>query len=164
MRLGDLTALPSSADTAITGLTEDSRRVRAGMVFVAVPGSALDGHAFVADALSRGAAAIVAERDVAATVPVIRVPSARQALAEMAARFYGHPARELDVMGFTGTFGKTSTSDVLRQLLDAGGRRTGILGSLGARYGAFAQSSMGLTTPAPVELHAALRGLRDAGA
>jgi UDP-N-acetylmuramoyl-L-alanyl-D-glutamate--2,6-diaminopimelate ligase len=164
MRLADLTALPSSSDPEITGLTEDSRRVTPGMVFVAVPGSALDGHAFIDEAVSRGASAVVAERDVAAGVPVVRVPSARKALAEMAARFHGHPARDLQIIGFTGTFGKTSTSDVLRQLLDASGRRTGILGSLGAGYGAFAQSAMGLTTPAPVELHRALRGLRDAGA
>jgi UDP-N-acetylmuramoyl-L-alanyl-D-glutamate--2,6-diaminopimelate ligase len=164
MRLAELTALPSSADPQITGLTEDSRRVAPGMVFVAVPGSALDGHAFVEEAVSRGAVAIVAEREVAADVPVVRVPSARKALAAMAARFHQHPARELDIIGFTGTFGKTSTSDVLRQLLDAGGRRTGILGSLGARHGSYAQPPMGLTTPAPVELHAALRGLRDSGA
>ena len=164
MRLAELTTLPSSADPEVTGLTEDSRRVAPGMVFVAVPGSALDGHAFVDEAVSRGAVAIVAEREVAADVPVVRVPSARKALAEMAARFHHHPARELDVIGFTGTFGKTSTSDVLRQLLDAAGRRTGILGSLGARHGSYDQPPMGLTTPAPVELHAALRGLRDAGA
>ncbi|HVD94355.1 MAG TPA: Mur ligase domain-containing protein, partial [Vicinamibacterales bacterium] len=73
MRLSELTGLPSSADPEITGVTEDSRRVGPGMVFVAVPGSALDGHAFVADAVSRGAVAIVAERDVAAAVPVVRV-------------------------------------------------------------------------------------------
>jgi UDP-N-acetylmuramoyl-L-alanyl-D-glutamate--2,6-diaminopimelate ligase len=164
MRLADLIALPASPDPEITGLTEDSRRVTPGMVFVAVPGSALDGHAFIDEAVSRGASAVVVERDVAAGVPVVRVPSARRALAEMAARFHGHPARDLQIIGFTGTFGKTSTSDVLRQLLDASGRRTGILGSLGAGYGAFAQSAMGLTTPAPVELHRALRGLRDAGA
>ena len=164
MRLVDLIGVPASSDPEIAGLTEDSRRVTPGMVFVAVPGSALDGHAFIDEAVSRGASAVVAERDVAPSVPVVRVPSARGALAEMAARFHGHPARDLQIIGFTGTFGKTSTSDVLRQLLDASGRRTGILGSLGAAYGAFAQSAMGLTTPAPVELHRALRGLRDAGA
>jgi UDP-N-acetylmuramoyl-L-alanyl-D-glutamate--2,6-diaminopimelate ligase len=164
MRLTDLTGLPSERDPEVTGLTEDSRRVTPGMVFVAVPGSALDGHAFVGDAVARGAAAIVAERHVDQPVPVVRVPSARKALAEMAARLHGHPARDLAIVGFTGTFGKTSTSDVLRQLLDAAGRRTGLVGSLGARYGGFAQPAMGLTTPAPVELHAALRGLRDAGA
>jgi UDP-N-acetylmuramoyl-L-alanyl-D-glutamate--2,6-diaminopimelate ligase len=164
MRLSELTQTSSPADPEISGLTEDSRRVTPGMLFVAVPGSALDGHAFVDDAVNRGAAAIVAEREVRVPVPVVRVASSRQALAGMAAQFHGHPARDLHLIGFTGTFGKTSTSDVLRQLLDASGRRTGVLGSLGARYGAFAQSGLGLTTPAPVEMHAALRGLRDAGA
>jgi UDP-N-acetylmuramoyl-L-alanyl-D-glutamate--2,6-diaminopimelate ligase len=164
MRLSDLTQRPSPSDPLVSGVTEDSRRVTPGTVFVAVPGSALDGHTFVDDAVARGAAAIVAERDVTAAVPVIRVDSARKALADLAARFHGHPARDLHLIGFTGTFGKTSTSDVLRQLLDAAGRRTAVLGSLGARYGSFARSGLGLTTPAPVELHAALRDLRDAGA
>ena len=94
----------------------------------------------------------------------MRVDSARRALAVLAARFYGAPAEALRIVGFTGTFGKTSTSEILRVLLDAGGARTGVLGSLGARYGAFHDPGNGLTTPAPVELHRALRGLRDAGA
>ena len=164
MRLSDLTERSSPSDPIVTGITEDSRRVSPGMVFVAVPGSALDGHAFIEDAISRGAVAIVAEQDVSAPVPVVRVDSTRKALADLAARFHGNPARDLQLIGFTGTFGKTSTSDVLRQLLDAGGRRTAVLGSLGARYGSFARAGLGLTTPAPVELHAALRDLRDAGA
>ena len=153
-------------DPKITGLSEDSRRIQQGMVFVAIRGSAADGHAYVSDALARGAFAVVAERPVAvpAGVALVIVPSARAALAGMAARFYGHPARDLTVIGFTGTFGKTSTSDVLRRLLDAAGRRTGVLGSFGARYAAFHQPDRGLTTPAPVELHAALRGLAQAGA
>ncbi len=70
----------------------------------------------------------------------------------------------LSLIGFTGTFGKTSTSDILRRLLDAAGQQTGVLGSLGARYKGFHDPGEGLTTPAPVELHRALRGLTDAGA
>jgi len=151
-------------DVEVTGISEDSRRIIPGMVFVAVPGSSLDGHAFVSDAVRRGAAAVIAERPVPAGIPVIRVPSARTALATIAARFFGNPAAALHLVGFTGTFGKTSTSDILRQLLDAGGHRTGVLGSLGARYGSLREASGGLTTPAPVELHAALRDLKDAGA
>jgi UDP-N-acetylmuramoyl-L-alanyl-D-glutamate--2,6-diaminopimelate ligase len=153
-------------DPKITGLSEDSRRIQQGMLFVAIRGSSADGHAYVSDALARGAFAVVAERPVTvpAGVALVIVPSGRAALAAMAARFYGHPARELTTIGFTGTFGKTSTSDVLRRLLDASGRRTGVLGSFGARYEAFHQPDRGLTTPAPVELHAALRGLVQAGA
>jgi UDP-N-acetylmuramoyl-L-alanyl-D-glutamate--2,6-diaminopimelate ligase len=95
---------------------------------------------------------------------VVRVPSARRALADAAAAFYGHPADELHLVGFTGTFGKTSTSGILRVLLETMGAKVGVLGSLGARYAHFHDPGTGLTTPAPVELHAALRNLRDAGA
>jgi UDP-N-acetylmuramoyl-L-alanyl-D-glutamate--2,6-diaminopimelate ligase len=153
-------------DPDIPGLSEDSRRITPGMLFVAVPGTAQDGHAYVAEAIARGAAAIVAERseDVPDDVPLVRVDSARRALAVLAARFYGAPAEVLQIVGFTGTFGKTSTSEILRVLLEAGGSRTGVLGSLGARYGDFHDPGNGLTTPAPVEMHRALRGLRDAGA
>jgi UDP-N-acetylmuramoyl-L-alanyl-D-glutamate--2,6-diaminopimelate ligase len=131
-----------------------------------VPGTQLDGHGYIADALSRGAAVVVAERtgSIPLGVPVIRVPSSRDALALLASRFYGTDGRRLPVIGFTGTFGKTSTSEILRRLLDAAGERTGIIGSLGARYAAFHDAGVGLTTPAPVELHRTLRALEDAGA
>lgn len=165
-RLADGFECRGPHDPEVTGVSEDSRRITPGMLFVAVPGAVQDGHAFVAHALSRGAAAIVAERavDVPENVPFVQVDSARLGLAVLAARFYGHPAAELEVVGFTGTFGKTSTSEILRALLAAGGFRPGVLGSLGARYGDFLDPGTGLTTPAPVELHRALRGLRDAGA
>lgn len=168
MRLSELAPehfVAGTADPDLSGLTEDSRRITSGMLFVAVPGTALDGHSYISDALTRGAAAIVAERAMESPpVAFLQVPSARRALSSMAARFYGEPARSLEIVGFTGTFGKTSTSDILRQLLAAGGARPGVLGSLGARFATFYDPSNGLTTPAPVELHKALRGLKDAGA
>jgi UDP-N-acetylmuramoyl-L-alanyl-D-glutamate--2,6-diaminopimelate ligase len=165
-RLAEGFEIRAESDPDLTGISEDSRRIRAGMLFVAVPGASQDGHAYVADAIARGAAAVVAERppDLPVTVPFVRVESARRALAVLAARFYGAPAEALQIIGFTGTFGKTSTSEILRTLLEADGSRTGVLGSLGARYGPFHDPGNGLTTPAPVELHRALRGLRDAGA
>lgn len=168
MRLSELAPehfVAGTADPDLSGLTEDSRRITAGMLFVAVAGTALDGHSYISDALTRGAAAVVSERAVdSPRVAFLQVPSARRALASMAARFYGEPAHSLEIVGFTGTFGKTSTSDILRQLLAAGGARPGVLGSLGARFGAFYDPGNGLTTPAPVELHRALRGLKEAGA
>lgn len=170
MRLSELAAgyhvVSSGADPDVTSITEDSRRVEAGTMFVAVPGTSLDGHAYIPDAVARGAVAIAVERDgaVPGHIVQVRVPSSRRALADLAARFHDQPAGKLSVIGFTGTFGKTSTSDILRALLDAGGGRTGVLGSLGARFRRFHQPSGGLTTPAPVELHRALRGLLDAGA
>src|SRR5688500_17193339 len=101
-------------DREIVGLTEDSRRIEPGMLFVAVPGTTADGHAYIADAVSRGAAAVVAEREVsvAGHVALVVVTSAREALATMAARFHGRPSDDLQLIGFTGTFGKTSTSDI----------------------------------------------------
>jgi UDP-N-acetylmuramoyl-L-alanyl-D-glutamate--2,6-diaminopimelate ligase len=163
---GDYPIAPAGADPEITGLSEDSRKIRPGMAFIAVPGSALDGHAYISDAITRGAAAIVAERTgaVPPAMPAIRVSSARAALAVLAARFYGRPAETLTTIGFTGTFGKTSTSEILRALLDAGGARTGVIGSLGVRHDGFFDSGTGLTTPAPVELHRAFRQLKGAGA
>jgi UDP-N-acetylmuramoyl-L-alanyl-D-glutamate--2,6-diaminopimelate ligase len=165
-RLADGFDVRGTRDPDVTGMSEDTRRITPGMAFVAVPGAALDGHDFVAQALARGAVAIVAERDLdlPEEIPLVRVDSARRALAVLAARFYGHPARDLTVVGFTGTFGKTSTSEILRTLLTAAGLHPGVVGSLGARYGGFHDPGNGLTTPAPVELQRALRGLRDAGA
>lgn len=153
-------------DPGVTGLTEDSRRITPGMLFVAVRGSSLDGHEYIADAIRRGAAAVAAERldGIPEHVPALRVPSGRRALGILAERFFGEPRRELTVIGFTGTFGKTSTSDVLRRLLTAGGSPTGVVGSLGARYRDFHDPGTGLTTPAPPDLHRMLRNLRSAGA
>jgi UDP-N-acetylmuramoyl-L-alanyl-D-glutamate--2,6-diaminopimelate ligase len=170
MRLSQLVdgfpVTPPDADPDINGITEDSRRVGAGTVFVAIPGTSLDGHAYISEAVKRGAAAIVAERTgtIPLGVPVVRVPSSRAALAVFAARYYGTANIDLSLIGFTGTFGKTSTSEMLRAMLEAGGERTAVLGSLGARYGGFHDLGTGLTTPAPVELHRALRGLANAGA
>ena len=154
------------ADRDVTSITDDSRKVTAGGLFVAVSGTAEDGHAYIHDALRRGARVIVAERieSLPDTVARIEVRDSRKALAMLAARFYGAPGSELELVGFTGTFGKTSTSEVLRSLLSAAGGRPGVLGSLGARYQDFRDADTSLTTPAPVELHRALRGLRDAGA
>jgi UDP-N-acetylmuramoyl-L-alanyl-D-glutamate--2,6-diaminopimelate ligase len=159
----------SAADTEdveVTAITEDSRAVQPGTLFVAVPGTALDGAAFIGDAVARGAVAIVTESapPAAAPVPVVHVPSARHALAALAAGFYGHPTHDLTVVGFTGTFGKTTTSDVLRTLLEAAGHPTAVLGSLGATFRTSHIATSGLTTPAPIELNRVLRTLADEGA
>ena len=169
MRLSDLAIgfdVAAQLDPEIVAITEDSRKIVPGSLFVAVRGTALDGHAYVPDALARGAAAVAVER--AGTVPPnvaqIRVPSGRTALADLAARFYGSPANDIAVVGFTGTFGKTSTSEVLRSLLTAHGIAAAVMGSLGARFGDLWIDTGVLTTPGPVELNAALRQLVSAGA
>lgn len=154
------------AGAVIEAVTEDSREAAAGSLFVAVPGTADDGHRYIADAISGGAAAVAVERaDLAPPgVPTVIVPSSRQALAQFAARFYEAPGDALEIIGFTGTFGKTTTSHVLQRLLNATARRTAVIGSLGARFDDATYEMRGMTTPSPVLVHRALRRLKDAGA
>lgn len=154
-------------DPEITLITEDSRRVRPGALFVAVPGTSQDGHAFLRDALNRGAAALVvesAEALPASGVAHAVVPSTRQALALLASRFHGNPAASLRLIGFTGTFGKTTTSDVLRSLLAAATLQPAVIGSLGARFADFHDPGEGLTTPSPPQLHEWLATVKRRGA
>jgi UDP-N-acetylmuramoyl-L-alanyl-D-glutamate--2,6-diaminopimelate ligase len=172
MRLSQLTrgyvVRGGSGDPDITLVTEDSRRVRPGALFVAIRGTAQDGHDFIRQALDRGAAAIILERPEAlpgsSLVAHATVPNSREALAIIAGRFYASPAAHLSIIGFTGTFGKTTTSDILRRLLDAAGRKPAVIGSLGVRYELFDDPGDGLTTPAPPQLHSWLSTLRELGA
>jgi UDP-N-acetylmuramoyl-L-alanyl-D-glutamate--2,6-diaminopimelate ligase len=104
-------AAPESAQQVlIHGLTHDSRRVRPGDLFVALRGGYYDGHQFIDQAEARGAKALMVEESVTSALPQIVVSDTRAALATVAARFYGHPSRSLDVIGITGTDGKTTTS------------------------------------------------------
>ncbi len=169
MRLSDLVQsivdLPhDSADPPISGLAVDSRRVRPGDLFVALAGVAADGARFAADAVSRGAAAVVAapDADIAGTgaVPVLRAANPRAALALMAARFHGRQPRT--VVAVTGTNGKTSVVSFVRQIWTALGRRAASIGTVGL-IAAGMDETLGHTTPDPVELHRLLKRLADAG-
>jgi UDP-N-acetylmuramoyl-L-alanyl-D-glutamate--2,6-diaminopimelate ligase len=120
-----------------TGVTYDSRRVTPGAVFVALRGLKMDGAAFAPQAIAAGAAAIVAE--VAAPGPEgvawITVPDARLALAYLAAEFNGHPSRQMQVVGITGTNGKTTTAYLVSAILEAGGIKSGLMGTVLYRVG-----------------------------
>jgi len=156
-----LGALPA----AVTGLAYDSRKVGAGACFVAVPGFKQDGRKFAADALGRGAVVVVAEgADPLPGSPAARVlvPSSRQALARLADAYHGHPSRRLTVVGITGTNGKTTTSLLVEALLGAGGRPTGVIGTIQYRVGAQAESAS-QTTPEALELQALLARMVEAG-
>ncbi len=142
----------------------DSRRVGAGDVFVAVRGQHVDGHAHVAGAAARGAAAAVVERRVAeAALPQIEVPDARRALAILACEEAGHPSRELVMAGVTGTNGKTTTTYLLRSVLEARGERVGLIGTVAYEFGG-ERGPAPHTTPEAPELQRQLRAWRDAGA
>ena len=127
-------------DTAIKGIAYDSRLVEDGFLFVAVRGFSVDGHDYIKDAVSRGAVAVVAEDAVEITkagqIPVqdrtafIQVSESREALALISAAFYKHPSRRLSLTGITGTNGKTTTSFIVKSIINAGGDNAGLLGTI----------------------------------
>jgi UDP-N-acetylmuramoyl-L-alanyl-D-glutamate--2,6-diaminopimelate ligase len=149
----------------LTGITSDSRSTVAGNVYVAIRGSQADGHRFVADAVARGAAAVVVESPQQSLVPELVVRDGRRAAVALAAAWHGHPARRLRIIGITGTNGKTTTAALVRHLLNARGT-AGSIGTIGAVDGSgqTVTSTAGtLTTPGPVDLQATLAALAARG-
>ncbi|WP_244261057.1 Mur ligase family protein, partial [Pseudomonas aeruginosa] len=155
-------------DLLIRELTLDSRGVRPGDLFLAVPGGRQDGRAHIADALAKGAAAVAYEAEGAGELPpsdapLIAVKGLAAQLSAVAGRFYGEPSRGLDLIGVTGTNGKTSVSQLVAQALDLLGERCGIVGTLGTGfYGALESGRH--TTPDPLAVQATLATLKQAGA
>lgn len=155
-------------DLLIRELTLDSRHVRAGDLFLAVPGGKLDGRAHIADALQRGAAAVAYEVEGATVLPItdaplIPVKGLAAQLSDIAGRFYGEPSRHLNLVGVTGTNGKTSVTQLVAQALDLLGQHCGIVGTLGTGFYGALQSGLH-TTPNPIAVQATLADLKKAGA
>lgn len=163
MRLAKLKEVLNGAQTSnfsdveIKGVTSDSRRVKKDFLFAAIRGYALDGHGYVADAVRNGAAALLVERQVDApsNVPQIVVADTRRALAVVGSRFYGDPSTRMKVVGVTGTNGKTTTTHLVKSILDASGRECGLIGTVGYKVGnRNVPSSM--TTPDAVDMQSLL--------
>ncbi|HTX11828.1 MAG TPA: UDP-N-acetylmuramoyl-L-alanyl-D-glutamate--2,6-diaminopimelate ligase, partial [Solirubrobacteraceae bacterium] len=146
----------------ITGLAYDTRTVEPGTLFFCVPGFTRDGHEFAPDAIARGAAALVVERPLNLSVPEVRVPSVRAAMAPAAAAFYADPTAELETLGVTGTNGKTTTAFLVGALLEAHGRQTGLLGTVKSVIGG-AERAVERTTPEAIDLQRTFREMLDAG-
>jgi UDP-N-acetylmuramoyl-L-alanyl-D-glutamate--2,6-diaminopimelate ligase len=140
----------------VAAVTHDSRAVRPGPLFCCLPGARADGHDFAAAAVAAGAVALLTERllDVRGDVAQVVVASARAAMPVAAAALFGHPSRALDVIGVTGTNGKTTTTFLVQAALEADGRPTRVLGTLGGAR----------TTPEAPELQGFLAAARDEGA
>lgn len=119
-------------DCEATGLEYSSKEIEPGSVFVATPGMKVDGFDFAAEAVERGAVAVVSERDNEQDLPVIwvRTPDCRKGLSDLAAKYYNYPGKRLKVCGITGTNGKTTSAFMLKQLLEARGKRVGLISSL----------------------------------
>lgn len=151
-------------DRLVFGISTESRTLRPGELFVALSGMQVDGHAYIGEAVRRGAAAVVTEKvPHDPGVPWIRVADSRSAVAELAAAWYGGPAGQLRLVGITGTLGKTSTLSMLEAILSAGGIEVGTIGSLGIRIGIHSERTR-LTTPEPLALHRTLARFVSEGA
>src|SRR5580704_396919 len=151
----------------VTTIEIDSRSAPPGALFVALRGSHTDGHLFVAQAIARGASAVVVEGDArvmtSERAAVIRVADSKRALSVLSAAFYGDPSHYLDAIGITGTNGKTTTTRMVAAILDAAAVPCGVIGTIGAQFGS-RRWQLGNTTPLPPELHAVLAAMRDDGA
>ena len=124
-------------DIAITTLINDSRKVEPGSVFVCISGAVSDGHRFATEVADKGAAALIVEKEVEVPgdVTVIRVEDTRYALALMSAAYFGYPANKLKIIGITGTKGKTTTTYMIRSILEEVGRKVGLIGTIEAIIG-----------------------------
>ena len=165
-RAGVLVEAPGGELPAITGLTADARRLERGMLFCAVHGAVKDGHDFVADAAARGAAAALVEVRQPVAIPQVLVRNGRRAAAVAAEAWYGRPASRLQMIGVTGTNGKTTSVILTRHVLSARWPM-GAIGTLGCvdPAGQPVESEAGnLTTPGPIDLQATLAALLDRGA
>jgi len=167
-----LTALPQASawgetDVPIEAITCDSRQVAPGSLFVAYRGVAVDGHAYVLEALSRGAVAVVAEGELpelAGRVPFVVVPDGREALAYLSAAWQGFPSRQLTVMGVTGTDGKTTTCNLVHSVLIAAGCRAGLVTTVNAVIGErVMDTGLHTTTPDAPDVQRCLAEMVTAG-
>jgi UDP-N-acetylmuramoyl-L-alanyl-D-glutamate--2,6-diaminopimelate ligase len=146
----------------IRDLAYDTRKVTRGALFFCVPGAHVDGHDLAWEAVERGAEAVVVERLLELSIPQLVVASTRAAMAVAADAFFGEPTKELDVAGVTGTNGKTTTAFLLRSILDAAGRRAGLVGTVEWVVGGASRPAP-FTTPESIDLQRLLREMLDAG-
>lgn len=148
----------------ISDLIYDSRKVGKGCVFVCITGAVFDGHEFAAEAKKRGAAAVVVEKDVLVpdNITVIRVTDTRYALALMSAEWFGNPAEEMKLIGITGTKGKTTTTYMIKSILEGVGHKVGLIGTIEAIIGDEHYPAAN-TTPESYTIHEYFRKMADAG-
>jgi len=155
-----------AADLRIQQVTNDSRKVRPGALFVAIHGEATDGNLFVNDAAAHGASAVLSAAAAPAewkhAIPWIEVREPRKALAIAAANFYGRPANALRLVGVTGTNGKTTTASLIDSIIQASGAKTGLFGTIAYRT-PLGDKPAPNTTPESVDLQSFFAEIRDAG-
>ena len=153
-----------SDETEVTTLVNDSRKVEKGSVFVCISGAVSDGHKYIPDVVEKGAAAVIVEQDVSVPehVTVIRVEDTRYALALMSAAYFGYPAEKLKIIGITGTKGKTTTTYMIKSILDSVGHKVGLIGTIEAIIGD-EKIPAANTTPESFTIHQYFAKMVEAG-
>ncbi len=152
----------SFPDSPIRGVACDSRKVEKDFLFVAIRGVKKNGYAFIDEAISRGAVAIVGEEEenVSTQLPFIPVPESRQALARLAGAYYGHPSRGMTMVGITGTNGKTTSTFLIEHLLAKENQKVGVIGTVNIRFGTQSIPAVE-TTPGPLQVQRVLAQMRE---
>lgn len=146
------------------GITDDSRQVRKGFIFVAVKGRTSDGHDYISEAIKNGAEVVVGEKTLQSKTNYIKVIDSRNALGELASNFYGKPSEKIKVIGVTGTKGKTTTAHLIYHILNESGKKTGLVSSITAIVGSKEKDTgFHVTSPDVISLHKFLKEMVDAG-
>ena len=168
MKLSELIAglnvkqIIGNTNVEIKEVKTDSNFVSEGDLFICISGGNFDGHDFVQQAMYYGASAIVTEKELQISLPQVIVEDSRIAMSVIASNFYGHPDKKLKIIGVTGTNGKTTTTHIIKKILDLSGIKSGIIGTLGAFYGdKFIEPT--LTTPDPLTLYKILKDMLEDG-
>ena len=160
------TLVQGSLDTEIADIIYDSRKAAPGLLFVCIVGTQRDSHAFAADCAAKGISALVIQHDIDLStlsgVTVVKVESSRYAMALMSANLFGNPARQMTMIGVTGTKGKTTTTHMIKSVLEAAGRKVGMIGTNGIYYMGRHKDTAN-TTPESYELQKTFREFLDAG-
>ena len=159
----DILSATADMEAEITGVSYDSRSTAPGDVFVAISGEAVDGHRFIPMAVEKGAACVVCERVPEGNIPYVQVSSSRRALALMGGNWFDHPAREMTMVGVTGTSGKTTSTYLIKSILEQkAGAKVGLVGTIQNMIGDQVLHTE-RTTPESFELHRLFRQMSDAG-
>ena len=151
-----------NTDIEIAELCVDSRRATPGALFFCTPGLRLDAHDFAPQAVEKGAAALIVERFLPLDVPQVKVEDVRVAVSYVASEYFGNPSEKLMMLGITGTKGKTTTSFLVKAIMEAAGVKTGLIGPVCSMIGGETIPNR-LTTPDPIETQTLLRRMVDAG-
>lgn len=161
MKLGELLKTTEYAELEVCGITDDSRQVKPGFVFVCIDGASIDGHRFAKAAVSNGAAVVVCQRDLGLEKQIIKQDT-RTVYAEMCAKWFRNPTERLKVVGVTGTNGKTSVSYMLKAILEEAGYKVGVIGTIQNMIGDEAIPTKN-TTPGPYQLNELFAAMLEKG-